>query len=162
MNLPCKSTPVADARKKYQYIIGCASVSGKCWITVFHEIYDFQCKSGEFFGNTGNFHIFLQNYRFPGPARPACARPYKTNAFPYIFVLFRVPGRNFHKSMIFCKTVKMLEITNSAWFLLFVCKSLILQNSGRRKNTNVSLGILMISLTNPSGIHYFLRNQQKS
>ena len=100
VNLACKSTPVAAARKKYQYIIGCASVSGKCWITVFHEIYDFQCKSGEFFGNTWNFHIFLQNYRFPGPARPACARPYKTNAFSYIFVAFWRPRTEFPGSRV--------------------------------------------------------------
>ena len=59
VNLACKSTPVAAARKKYQYIIGCASVSGKCWMTVFHEIYDFQCKSMEFLGNTWKFQIFL-------------------------------------------------------------------------------------------------------
>ena len=75
-------------------------------MTVFHEIYEFQCKSRECLGNTWNFQTFLQNYRFPGPARPACARPYKTNAFSYILLLFGAPGLNFHKFIIFCENSK--------------------------------------------------------
>ena len=42
----------------------------------------------------------------------------------------------------------------------FLWKSWIFVYSGERKITNVPKGILMISLTNPRGMHYFLVKQQ--
>ena len=68
-------------------MIGCARVSGSCRITFSMKPTLFTANPGNSLGNWKST-IFFAKIWFPGPARPECARPYRTNAFSYVFVTF--------------------------------------------------------------------------
>ena len=65
------------------------------------------------------FHIFIENVKkvvaefakiqFPAPARPGCARPYKTNAIPSLFRGSWRPGAHFRKNSYFHKIITKIE-----------------------------------------------------
>ena len=52
---------------------------------------------------------FPQLFAFFGPARPGCARPYKTNAIPSLFRGSWRPGAHFHKKSLFHKIITKVE-----------------------------------------------------
>ena len=65
------------------------------------------------------FHIFIENVKkvvaefakiqFPAPARPGCARPYKTNAIPSLFRASWRPGAHFREKSLFHKIIINIE-----------------------------------------------------
>jgi len=65
------------------------------------------------------FHIFIENVKkvvaefakiqFSAPARPGCARPYKTNAIPSLFRGSWRPGAHFRKKSLFHKIITKLK-----------------------------------------------------
>ena len=91
--------------KKHQESIGCLSVLELCKMVGFLEISLFYVK----------FHISIENVKkvvaefakiqFFAPARPGCARPYKTNAIPSLFRGSWRPGAHFRKKSFFHKII---------------------------------------------------------
>ena len=65
------------------------------------------------------FHISIENVKkvvaefakiqFAAPARPGCARPYKTNAIPSLFRVFWCPGAHFRKKSLFHKIITKMK-----------------------------------------------------
>ena len=62
-----------------------------------------------FIGNAKCFARFAQLFAFFGPARPGCARPYKTNAIPSLFRGSWRPGAHFRRKSLFHEIITKIE-----------------------------------------------------
>jgi len=79
-----------------------AQRSGKVQNDDFQKFPTFYIKFNNFIENAKYFARFSQLFAFFGPARPGCARPYKTNAIPSLFRGFWWPGAHFPQNVLFC------------------------------------------------------------
>ncbi len=71
----------------------------------FLEISLFYAKFHVFIGNVKKVVAEFAKKQFSAPARPGCARPYKTNAIPSLFRGFWCPGAHFRKKSLFHKII---------------------------------------------------------
>ncbi len=78
-------------------------------MVIFQKFPTFCIKIRIFIGNAKCFARFAQLFALFGPARPGCARPYKTNAIPSLFRVFWCPGAHFRKKWLFDKIITKME-----------------------------------------------------
>ncbi len=78
-------------------------------MVIFQKFPTFCIKIRIFIGNAKCFARFAQLFALFGPARPGCARPYKTNAIPSLFRVFWCPGAHFRKKSLFHKIITKIE-----------------------------------------------------
>ncbi len=91
------------------------------------------------------FYIFIENVKqvvaefakiqFSAPARPGCARPYKTNAIPSLFRGSWCPGAHFRKKSLFHKIIANIEKSDFlADFRFFVKITISAKSTGLQKH----------------------------
>ena len=73
------------------------------------KVVNFCIKIRILIGNANCFARFAQLFALFGPARPGCARPYKTNAIPSLFRASWRPGAHFRKKSLFHKITINIE-----------------------------------------------------
>ena len=78
-------------------------------MVIFQKFPTFCIKIRIFIGNAKYFARFAQLSALFGPARPGCARPYKTNAIPSLFRGFWCPGAHFRKRTLFHRIIIKVE-----------------------------------------------------
>ena len=128
--------------KKHQESIGCLSILETCRMVKFPEIPPFYVK----------FHIFIENVKkvvaefakiqFSAPARPGCARPYKTNAIPSLFRGSWRPGAHFRKKSLFHKIITKLKKVIFSQILAFLMKIMICAKSTGLQKHQYSLSFI--------------------
>jgi hypothetical protein len=128
--------------KKHQESIGCLSILETCRMLKFLEIPLFYVK----------FHIFIENVKkvvaefakiqFPAPARPGCARPYKTNAIPSLFRGSWRPGAHFRKKSHFHKIITKIEKSDFLADFSFLMKIMISAKSAGLQKHQYSLSFI--------------------
>jgi len=75
----------------------------------FQNFPEFYMKIIIFIETAKYFARLAQLFAFFGPARPGCARPYKTNAIPSLFRGFWCPGAHFRKKTLFHRIITKVE-----------------------------------------------------
>ena len=87
-----------------------------------------------FIENAKCFARFAQLFALFGPARPGCARPYKTNAIPSLFRPFWCTGANFPQNVIFGSKLRKCGIYDFlADFSFFIGNQYFRENGGIAK-----------------------------
>ncbi len=81
------------------------NVSGERKMMIFQKFPTFCMKIRISIANAKYLARFSQLFAFFGPARPGCARPYKTNAIPSLFRGSWRPGAHFRKKAHFRKII---------------------------------------------------------
>ena len=98
------------------------------------------------------FHIFIENTKkgvaefakiqFSAPARPGCARPYKTNAIPSLFRGSWRPGAHFRKKSLLHKIITKLKKSDFSQILAFLMKIMISAKSTGLQKHQYSLSFI--------------------
>ena len=109
-------------------------------MVIFQKFPTFCIKIRIFIGNAKCFARFARLFALFGPARPGCARPYKTNAIPSLFRVFWCPGAHFRKKSLFHKIItKNEKKVIFSQILAFLMKIMISAKSTGLQKTPVFL-----------------------
>ena len=109
---------------------------------IFQESPTFCMKIRIFIENAKYFARFSQLFAFFGPARPGCARPYKTNAIPSLFRGSWRPGAHFRKKSLFHKIITKMKKVIFSQILAFLMKIMISAKSTGLQKHQYSLSFI--------------------
>ena len=102
---------------------------------IFQKFPTFYIKIRISIGNAKCFARFARLFALFGPARPGCARPYKTNAIPSLFRGFWCPGAHFRKKHFFTELSQKLKIVVFSQISTFWIKIMIsVKSTGLQKH----------------------------
>ena len=106
-----------------------------CKMVKFLEISLFYAKFHVFIGNIKKVVAEFAKKQFSAPARPGCARPYKTNAIPSLFRGSWRPGAHFRKKSLFHKIITKIEKSDFSQILAFLVEiNIFAKIAGSRKH----------------------------
>ena len=109
---------------------------------IFQAFPTFCVKIRIFIGNAKCFARFAQLFALFGPARPGCARPYKTNAIPSLFRGSWRPGAHFRRKSLFHEIITKMKKVISSQILAFLLKIMISAKSTGLQKHQYSLSFI--------------------
>ena len=118
------------------------NVSGGRKMVIFLKFPTFSRKIRISIANAKYLARFSQLFAFFGPARPGCARPYKTNAIPSLFRGSWRPGAHFRKKSLFHRIITKVEKVVFSQILAFLMKIMISAKSTGLQKHQYSLSFI--------------------